>query len=70
MVEQFGLVSWCAQPDKTAILKPKMTRQLLDLGCSQTKRDAPGVMPAIDRYDGSVEQFDSVVRNAEEDIID
>ena len=28
-------------------------RQLLVLGCSQTKRDAPGLLPAIDRYDGS-----------------
>lgn len=30
-----------------------MTRHLLVLGCSQTKRDAPGLLPAIDRYDGS-----------------
>ena len=30
-----------------------MTKQLLVLGCSQTKREAPGVLPAIDRYDGS-----------------
>lgn len=30
-----------------------MTKQLLVLGCSQTKRDAPGLLPAIDRYDGS-----------------
>ena len=30
-----------------------MDRQLLVLGCSQTKRDAPGLLPAIDRYDGS-----------------
>lgn len=28
-------------------------RQLLVLGCSQTKRSAPGELPAIDRYDGS-----------------
>lgn len=28
-------------------------RQLLILGCSQTKRHAPGLLPAIDRYDGS-----------------
>lgn len=28
-------------------------RKLLVLGCSQTKRDAPGLLPAIDRYDGS-----------------
>jgi hypothetical protein len=30
-----------------------MNRQLLVLGCSQTKRDAAGLLPAIDRYDGS-----------------
>jgi hypothetical protein len=30
-----------------------MTKQLLVLGCSQTKRDAPGFLPAIERYDGS-----------------
>lgn len=30
-----------------------MNRQLLILGCSQTKREAPGLLPAIDRYDGS-----------------
>jgi hypothetical protein len=28
-------------------------RQLLVLGCSQTKRDTPGLLPAIERYDGS-----------------
>jgi hypothetical protein len=28
-------------------------KQLLVLGCSQTKRDAPGLLPAIERYDGS-----------------
>ncbi|MGH9753000.1 MAG: hypothetical protein ACREA2_09465, partial [Blastocatellia bacterium] len=30
-----------------------MNKQLLVLGCSQTKREAPGLLPAIDRYDGS-----------------
>lgn len=30
-----------------------MNRKLLVLGCSQTKRDAVGLLPAIDRYDGS-----------------
>lgn len=30
-----------------------MSKQLLVLGCSQVKRDAPGLLPAIDRYDGS-----------------
>ena len=30
-----------------------MSRQLLVLGCSQTKRETPGLLPAIDRYDGS-----------------
>ena len=30
-----------------------MDRQLLVLGCSQTKRETPGLLPAIDRYDGS-----------------
>jgi hypothetical protein len=30
-----------------------MSKQLLVLGCSQTKREAPGFLPAIDRYDGS-----------------
>lgn len=30
-----------------------MSKQLLVLGCSQTKRDCKGVLPAIDRYDGS-----------------
>jgi hypothetical protein len=30
-----------------------VTKQLLVLGCSQTKRDSPGLLPAIDRYDGS-----------------
>ncbi len=30
-----------------------MNRQLLVLGCSQTKRQASGLLPAIDRYDGS-----------------
>lgn len=30
-----------------------MVKQLLVLGCSQTKREAPGLLPAIDRYDGS-----------------
>ena len=30
-----------------------MGKQLLVLGCSQTKREVPGLMPAIDRYDGS-----------------
>lgn len=30
-----------------------MDRQLLVLGCSQTKREAPGLLPAIERYDGS-----------------
>jgi len=29
------------------------SRQLLVLGCSQAKREAPGLLPAIDRYDGS-----------------
>jgi hypothetical protein len=33
--------------------KDKLDKQLLVLGCSQTKRDAPGLLPAIDRYDGS-----------------
>lgn len=28
-------------------------KQLLVLGCSQTKRETPGLLPAIDRYDGS-----------------
>ena len=30
-----------------------MDKQLLVLGCSQTKRETPGLLPAIDRYDGS-----------------
>ncbi len=30
-----------------------MGKQLLVLGCSQTKRETPGLLPAIDRYDGS-----------------
>lgn len=30
-----------------------MDRQLLVLGCSQSKRETPGLLPAIDRYDGS-----------------
>ncbi len=30
-----------------------MDRQLLVLGCSRTKREAPGLLPAIERYDGS-----------------
>lgn len=30
-----------------------MGKQLLVLGCSQTKRQTPGFLPAIDRYDGS-----------------
>jgi hypothetical protein len=30
-----------------------LEKKLLVLGCSQTKRDAPGLLPAIDRYDGS-----------------
>lgn len=30
-----------------------MDRQLLVLGCSQTKRETPGLLPAIDRYDGA-----------------
>jgi hypothetical protein len=30
-----------------------MSRQLLVLGCSQTKRETAGLLPAIDRYDGS-----------------
>ncbi len=30
-----------------------MNKQLLVLGCSQTKRETPGLLPAIDRYDGS-----------------
>lgn len=30
-----------------------LNRHLLVLGCSQTKRDAPGLLPAIERYDGS-----------------
>jgi hypothetical protein len=30
-----------------------VNRHLLVLGCSQTKRDAPGLLPAIERYDGS-----------------
>ena len=29
-----------------------MSKQLLVLGCSQTKRDSVGELPAIDRYDG------------------
>jgi hypothetical protein len=33
--------------------EPTVTKQLLVLGCSQTKRDAPGLLPAIERYDGS-----------------
>jgi hypothetical protein len=28
-------------------------KQLLVLGCSDVKRDTPGLLPAIDRYDGS-----------------
>jgi len=30
-----------------------VNRQLLVLGCSQAKRETPGLLPAIDRYDGS-----------------
>jgi len=30
----------------------KMHKQLLVLGCSQAKREAPGLLPAIERYDG------------------
>jgi len=30
-----------------------MSKQLLVLGCSQVKREASGLLPAIDRYDGS-----------------
>lgn len=30
-----------------------MDKNLLVLGCSQTKRESPGLLPAIDRYDGS-----------------
>jgi hypothetical protein len=30
-----------------------MNKQLLVLGCSQTKRQTPGPLPAIERYDGS-----------------
>ena len=30
-----------------------MGKQLLVLGCSQAKRPAPGLLPAIERYDGS-----------------
>ncbi|MEO8648319.1 MAG: tRNA-guanine transglycosylase DpdA [Acidobacteriota bacterium] len=30
-----------------------MTKQLLVLGCSQVKRNATGLLPAIDRYDGT-----------------
>lgn len=30
-----------------------MSKQLLVLGCSQTKRQTPGLLPAIERYDGS-----------------
>lgn len=30
-----------------------MNKQLLVLGCSQTKRSTAGLLPAIDRYDGS-----------------
>ncbi len=30
-----------------------MTKQLLVLGCSQVKRETPGLLPAIDRYDGT-----------------
>lgn len=30
-----------------------MEKQLLVLGCSQTKRESEGLLPAIDRYDGS-----------------
>lgn len=30
-----------------------MNKQLLVLGCSQTKRQTPGLLPAIERYDGS-----------------
>jgi hypothetical protein len=30
-----------------------MKKQLLVLGCSQTKRETAGTLPAIDRYDGS-----------------
>jgi len=29
------------------------SKKLLVIGCSQTKRDAQGLLPAIDRYDGS-----------------
>lgn len=29
------------------------SKQLLVIGCSQTKRDTEGLLPAIDRYDGS-----------------
>lgn len=29
------------------------TKRLLVIGCSQTKRDVQGLLPAIDRYDGS-----------------
>ncbi len=30
-----------------------MNKQLLILGCSQTKRDCKGLLPALDRYEGS-----------------
>ncbi|OPY59231.1 MAG: Queuine tRNA-ribosyltransferase [Pelotomaculum sp. PtaU1.Bin035] len=30
-----------------------MSKQLLILGCSQTKRQTPGLLPAIERYNGS-----------------
>lgn len=38
---------------ETFTMSNEMQRQLLVLGCSQNKRDAPGLLPAIDRYDGS-----------------
>ena len=31
----------------------EVDRKLLVLGCSETKREAPGLLPAIERYDGS-----------------
>lgn len=33
--------------------RDRLNRKLLVLGCSETKRNAPGLLPAIERYDGS-----------------
>lgn len=48
-----------SEPKNAVDVMPNMTtgRRLLVLGCSKTKSDAPGEIPAMDRYQGTLHKI-------------